>query len=145
MRKTLSILLLAVLLVTMAVPVSAGKKDNQNQMVEVESLSDGAEEGYVNAAEHLKGQKLIDALTACEEDFPEGVKVNRLTMIRQRDVTSDTFPIEITFHTWGLERDLLVFFREEGEEEWKLVATDKGNYVSASFPCNGQYALTWSW
>lgn len=145
MRRMLSVLLLAVLFATLTVPVSATKKDNQHQMVEVESLSEGAEEDYVNSAEHLKGQKLIDALSGCEEDLPEGVKIDRLTMIRQRNVTSDTFPIEISFHTWGLERDLLVFFREEGEEEWKLVASDKGNYVSASFSCSGQYALTWSW
>jgi len=145
MRKTLSILLLAVLLVTLVVPASASKKDNQHQMADVDSLSDGAEEGYVNAAEHLKGQKLIDALSGCEEDFPEGVKVDRLTMIRQRDITSDTFPIEITFHTWGLERDLLVFFQKEGEEGWELIAADKGNSISASFSCNGQYALVWSW
>ncbi len=144
MRKLLSILLLAALLVTLAVPASA-KKDNQNQVVTVESLSEGAQESSVLGMNHLKGKKLKEAAIACEEELPEGVKAERLTMIRQRSITGDTFPIEITFQTWGAERDLLVFFQKEGEEGWDLVASDKGNSVSASFSCNGQYALVWSW
>lgn len=143
MRKTLSILLLAVLLVTLAVPVFA--KENQNQVVKVESLSEGAQESSVIGMYHLKGKKLVDAATECEEELPKGVEAERLTMIRQRSITGDTFPIEISFRTWGAERDLLVFFQKEGEEGWELVASDKGNSVSASFACNGQYALVWSW
>ncbi len=143
MRKVLSILLLAVLLVTLAVPAFA--KDNQNQVVKVESLSEGAQESSVLGMYHLKGKKLVDAAASCEDDLPEGVKAERLTMIRQRNISGDTFPIEISFHTWGAERDLLVFFQKEDEEGWELVAANKGNDVSASFSCNGQYALVWSW
>lgn len=109
-----------------AMPVFAD--DNRNQIAQVLEISQGAVE-------------------ESKEVLPEDMEINHLTMIRQRDVSNNGEPIEISLRAWGAAKSwyLLVLFKPLGEETWTILSAAQGQFIDAVLPGDGQYALARSW
>ena len=112
----------------------------------------GVREEVVFHSCHLKDEQMMEVVQAALETeegkslFPEDAQIHHLTMIRQRDVTGGGEPIQLSLRSWGGGKDryLVVFFRPVGEEDWTVVTVAKGEFIDATLPGDGQYALAWS-
>lgn len=150
MKKNLTLLMLLALLCTMAAPAFAD--DNNHQVAQVLEMTEGAVEEKVFKTYHLQEEQMMQTLREFRDSdesgeiLPEDVKINHLTMLRQRDVSNDGEPIELSLRAWGAgKRYLVVLFKPLGEEEWTVAAVAQGEFIDAVLPGDGQYALAWSW
>ena len=151
MKKYLTFLLLLVIAAAFAMPVFAD--DNRNQIAQVLEISQGAVEESVMKTNHLQEAELMRILRQFQETeeskevLPEDMEINHLTMIRQRDVSNNGEPIEISLRAWGAAKSwyLLVLFKPLGEETWTILSAAQGQFIDAVLPGDGQYALAWSW
>lgn len=149
MKRVLPLLLLVIYV--LSVPVEAvSLLENKNQCITVSSVSEGVEETTVFGCEHLQDKELMEILELDRERedsvVPADAKICHLTMIRQKGIVSDAFPVEYTMHSWiSAKRYLVALFRPEGEEAWQIVGCATGSDITFSLPSNGQYAIAWSW
>lgn len=151
MKKIMTFLMLLIFVTAMAVPAFAD--DNRNQIAQVLEITEGVVEKSVMKDEHLKEAELMQVLREFQDTeeagdvLPENMEINHLTMIRQRDVSNNGEPIEISLRAWGAgdSRYLLVLFKPLGEETWTILSAAQGQYIDATLPGDGQYALAWSW
>ena len=150
MKRFLALLLLPVLLLAMALPAFAD--DNNHQVAQVLSITEGVEEGKVPKPDHLQDEQMMEIFRAfqeteeAEEILPEDMQIKHLTMIRQRDVENNGEPIELSLRAWGAgKRYLVVLFKPAEEEDWTVVAAAQGEFIDAVLPGDGQYAFAWSW
>ena len=151
MKKWIVLLVLPVLLAAMAVPALAD--DNNHQVAQVLKITEGVEEGKVPKLDHLQDEQMMEIFREfqdteeAEEILPEDMEIQHLTMIRQRDVSNNGEPIEISLRAWGAAKSwyLLVLFKPLGEETWTILSAAQGQFIDAVLPGDGQYALAWSW
>lgn len=151
MKKMLTILMLLLLAVSMAVPAFAD--DNSHQIAQVLEITPGAVEGQVLKCNHLKEAELLQILEEfrateqAREVLPEDAVITRMTMVRQREITNNNEPIEISLRAWGAGESwhLLMLFKALGEETWTILSVAQGQYIDAVLPGDGEYALAWSW
>lgn len=149
MKKILAILLTLAAVVTAAVPAAAVvNAENQHQIAEILSITESAVEEHVLKYQHVKEAAMMAAVDAAEEDvIPAEYEIRHLTMVRQRIIHNDGEPTEISIRAWGATESqyIVVLFQPEGEEDWIVVAAAQGQYIDATIPGDGQYALAWSW
>lgn len=151
MKKLTILLALLALLSAMAAPAFAD--DNSHQSAQVLEITEGVTEEVVFHSSHLKDEQMMEVVRSTLETeegkalFPEDAHISHLTMIRQRNVTGDGGPIQLSLRSWGggEDRYLVVLFKPLGEEAWTIVAAAQGEFIDATLPGDGQYALSWSW
>ena len=150
MKKILTLLVLAALVLTLAAPAFAD--DNNHQVAQVLEMTEGALEEKVLKAYHLQEAEMMQILEdfaqteQAQDILPEDADIRHLTMIRQRDVSNDGEPIELSLRAWGAcNRYLVVLFKPLEQEDWTVISVAKGEFIDATLPGDGQYALAWSW
>lgn len=149
MKKFAALLLLLAVLVANAVPAAADVLvENQHQIAEILSITDSAEEEHVMKYQHVKEEQMMAALEQAGEDVvPADYRIRHLTMVRQRTIHNNGEETQVSMRAWGAKEGqyLVVLFLPEGEEDWVVVAAAQGEYIDATLPGDGQYALAWSW
>lgn len=150
MKKFTILMALLTLLSAMAAP--AFGDENSHQSAQVLEITEGVTEEVVFHSDHLKDEQMMEVVRSALETeegkalFPEDARIKHLTMIRQRDVTGDGGPIQLSLRSWGggEDRYLVVLFKPLGEEAWTIAAVAQGEFIDATLPGDGQYALAWS-
>lgn len=147
MKKFAVLLVAAAALFALALPVSAATlQQNQHQIADVLEITETAVEQSVYNQYHLTDAQMMEILRTAGDVVPEDYEIHHLTMLRQRDVTNDGEEIQLSLRAWGAgNRYLVVFFKPADEEEWTVVAAAQGEFIDATLPGDGQYALAWSW
>ncbi len=147
MRKLFAVLLALAMLCAAAVPASAAAKlENEHQIAEVLEITQTAEEAHVMKMYHLTDQQMMEAVENSRDVIPEDYEIHHLSMVRQRDVTNGGEPIELSLRAWGAgKRYLVVLFKGVDSDEWTVVAAAQGEFIDATLPGDGEYALAWSW
>lgn len=150
MKKIMSLLALALLLFAMAVPAFAD--DNCHQVAQVLEMTEGAVEEKVPKPYHLQDQQMMQVLRDFSETedartiLLEDADFQHLTMIRQRDVSNDGQPTQLSLRAWGAcNRYLVVLFKPLDQEDWTIPAMAQGEFIDVTLPGDGQYVLAWSW
>ena len=150
MKKIMSLLILVLVLLAMAVPAFAD--DNCHQVAQVLEMTEGAVEEKVLKPYHLQDEQMMQGLQdfaeteEAESILLEDADIHHLTMIRQRDVSNNGQPTQLSLRAWGAcNRYLVVLFKPLDQENWTIIAMAQGEFIDATLPCDGQYALAWSW
>lgn len=150
MKKIMSLLILVLVLLAMAVPAFAD--DNCHQVAQVLEMTEGAVEEKVLKPYHLQDEQMMQVLQdfaeteEAESILLEDADIHHLTMIRQRDVSNNGQPTQLSLRAWGAcNRYLVVLFKPLDQESWTIIAMAQGEFIDATLPCDGQYALAWSW
>lgn len=152
MKRFSVLIILSLLLLAMVLPAHAD--DNKNQIAQVLKITEGVQEESVMKMYHLQDEEMMEVYNAfrkteeAEEILPKGMKIDHLTMIRQRYVYNEGEPIEISLRAWGAkERYIVVFFKsdEDEEEKWVILAAAQGEYIDVVLPGDGEYAMALSW
>jgi len=147
MKRLFTMLLALVVLCTAAIPASAAtQQENKHQVADVLEITETAEETHVLNQYYLTDAQMMEVVENSQDVIPEEYKIRHLSMLRQRDVTNDGEPIELSLRAWGAgSRYLVVLFKPVDSEEWTVVGAAQGEFIDVTLPGDGQYVFAWSW
>lgn len=147
MKKLITLIFALALLFVAAIPVAADtQQENKHQVADVLKITETAEETHVLKMYHLKDEQMMEAVKNSQDVIPEEYDIHHLAMLRQRDVTNDGEPIELSLRAWGAgNRYLVVLFKPVDSDEWDVIGAAQGEFIDVTLPGDGQYVFAWSY